>query len=141
MEYRWFYCYSRNFAIILPQEICERLGIPVGLKKGKAAPNTPLTCCRKFRTAFDHLQQIEEVLIKYQKPKIQLMHMGNPYLDETLTMLTVYLNLYADIAVINWVYPKATFYRYLQALIDAGFGKRSIFGSDQMAWMMRFHFL
>ncbi len=34
----------------------------------------------------------------------------------------------------NRAYTKATFYRYLKALIDAGFGKRLMYGSDQMAW-------
>lgn len=114
--------------------ICERLGIPVAVHTGEGAPNTPFTCCPKFRTAFGHPQLIEDVLIKYPKIKLQLMHMGYPYLDETLSMLEVYPNLYADISVVDWAYPKATFYRYLQTLIDAGFGKRLMYGSDQMAW-------
>lgn len=114
--------------------ICERLGIPVALHTGESAPNTPFTCCPKFRTSLGRPQLIEEVLIKHPKLKIQLMHMGYPYLDETLTIMGIYPNVYADIAVINWVYPRATFYRYLQALVDAGFSKRLMYGSDQMAW-------
>lgn len=114
--------------------ICERLGIPVALHTGEAAPNTPFTCCPKFRTTFGRPQLIEEVLVKHPKLKIQLMHMGYPYLDETLTIMNIYPNVYADIAVVDWVYPKAAFYRYLQALVDAGFSKRLMYGSDEMAW-------
>lgn len=114
--------------------ICERLGIPVAVHSGEGAPNSPFTCCPAFRTRLGHPQLIEEVLIKYPKLKVQLMHMGYPYLDQTLAMLHMYPTLYADIAVVNWAYPVATFHRYLKTLVDAGFGKRLMYGSDQMAW-------
>jgi predicted TIM-barrel fold metal-dependent hydrolase len=32
------------------------------------------------------------------------------------------------------VLPRPAFYRYLEALVDAGLGKRLMFGSDQMRW-------
>ena len=62
------------------------------------------------------------------------MHMGYPYLQETKAILNVYPQVYADIAAINWLRPVADFYNYLKSLIDAGFGKRLMYGSDQMAW-------
>jgi predicted TIM-barrel fold metal-dependent hydrolase len=30
--------------------------------------------------------------------------------------------------------PRAAFYRYLRGIVEAGFGKRVMFGSDQMVW-------
>jgi predicted TIM-barrel fold metal-dependent hydrolase len=36
--------------------------------------------------------------------------------------------------VIDWVIPRAEFHRYLERLVDAGLGKRLMFGSDQMVW-------
>ena len=39
-----------------------------------------------------------------------------------------------DIAVINWALPRQEFHRYLQRIVEAGFGKRVMFGSDQMVW-------
>jgi predicted TIM-barrel fold metal-dependent hydrolase len=30
--------------------------------------------------------------------------------------------------------PRAEFYRYFQQIVEAGFGKRVMFGSDQMVW-------
>lgn len=44
--------------------ICERLEIPVALHTGLAAPNSPYTCCPKFRTHLGNPQLIEEVLVK-----------------------------------------------------------------------------
>lgn len=114
--------------------ICERLGIPVALHTGMGPPNTPYTCCPKFRTYLGNPQLIEEVLIKHPKMKIQLMHMGFPWLQETKAILNVYPQVYADISAVNWRRPIADFYSYFKSLIDAGYGKRLMYGSDQGAW-------
>ena len=63
-----------------------------------------------------------------------MMHMGHPWLSETLAMLRMYPDLYLDLSVKNWVNQKEVFHRYLKALVDAGYGKRLMFGSDQMIW-------
>ncbi len=42
--------------------------------------------------------------------------------------------VYADLGAIDWLRPREEFHEYLRALVRAGFGKRSIFGSDQMVW-------
>ncbi len=39
-----------------------------------------------------------------------------------------------DLAEINWMIPRAEFHDYLRRLMRAGFGKRLMFGSDQMFW-------
>jgi len=114
--------------------ICERLGIPLALHTGMGPPNTPYTCCPKFRTHLGNPQLIEEVLIKHPKMKIQLMHMGFPWLQETKAILNVYPQVYADISAVNWRRPTADFYSYLKSLIDAGYSNRLMYGSDQSAW-------
>ena len=114
--------------------ICERMGIPVALHTGMSFPNTTYTCCPKFRTHLGNPQLIEEVLVKHPKMKIQLMHLGFPWLQETKAILNVYPQVYADIAAIDWLRPLPEFYSYLKSFIDGGFGKRIMYGSDQMAW-------
>ena len=114
--------------------ICERSGIPVALHTGLAPPNTPYNCCPKFRTHLGNPQLIEEVLIKHPKLKIQLMHMGFPWLQETKAIMHIYPQVYADIGVLDWNRPVSEFYNYLKSFMESGFGKRIMFGSDQMAW-------
>jgi hypothetical protein len=114
--------------------ICERIGIPVAVHTGMGPPNTPYNCCPKFRAHLGNPLLIEEVLIKYPKMKIQLMHLGFPWLQETKAILNVYPQVYADIGAINWLRPVADFYSYFKSLVDAGYGKRIMYGSDQMAW-------
>jgi len=114
--------------------ICERMGIPVALHTGMSFPNTTYTCCPKFRTHLGNPLLIEEVLVKHPKMKIQLMHLGFPWLQETKAIMNVYPQVYADIAAIDWTRPLPEFYSYLQSFLDGGFGKRIMYGSDQMAW-------
>jgi len=38
------------------------------------------------------------------------------------------------VSTITWLIPRQAFYRHLQGLMDAGLGKRVMFGSDQMEW-------
>jgi hypothetical protein len=114
--------------------ICERLGVPVALHTGLAPPGTPYNCCPKFRTHLGNPQLIEEVLIRHPKLKIQLMHLGFPWLEETKAIMHIYPQVYADIGAIVWTRSGTDFYSYLRSFIEAGFGRRIMFGSDQMAW-------
>ena len=114
--------------------ICEKYNIPVSLHTGISFPNTPYVCCPKFRTSFGNPQLIEDVLVKHPKLKVQLAHMGYPYLEETIAILSVYPQVYVDIATVDWLIPKTYFYNYLKTLIDGGFEKRIMYGSDEMIW-------
>ncbi len=49
-------------------------------------------------------------------------------------MMYHYPNLYGDLSTISWVIPRSAFHQYLKALVQAGLGKRLMFGSDQMRW-------
>lgn len=114
--------------------LAEELDLPVGIHMGISAPNTPYECCPKFRVTLGNPVLLEEVLIKHPKLRLYIMHAGYPYLQETIAIMSVYPQVYADIAVINWIIPREEFHQYLKALMRAGMGKRLMFGSDQMIW-------
>jgi len=114
--------------------LAEELDIPVGIHTGLGPAETPYTCCPKFRVTYGNPVLIEEVLVKHPKLRIYLMHGGWPYLEETKAIMSVYPQVYADLAVINWIIPREEFHDYLRGLIRAGFGERLMFGSDQMVW-------
>jgi predicted TIM-barrel fold metal-dependent hydrolase len=42
--------------------------------------------------------------------------------------------VFVDIAQNDWGFPRAHFYSQLKRLVDAGFGQRILWGSDQMVW-------
>ena len=115
--------------------LAEELDVPVGVHTGISFPGVSFDpCCRNFRTTYGNPQTVEEALNRHPRLRLYLMHGGWPYTQETIAMMSVYPRLYADIAVINWIIPRAEFHAHLQRLIRAGLGDRLMFGSDQMRW-------
>ena len=114
--------------------LAEELDLPVGLHTGLAPARTPYTCCPKFRNPLGNPALLEEVLIRHPKLRVYLMHAGFPYVQETIAILHMYPQVYADLGVLDWSRPREEFHEYLRALIRSGFGKRLMFGSDQMLW-------
>lgn len=114
--------------------ICEHYGIPVAVHTGIGPPETPFHGSPNFTIDAGRPAHLEPVLKKHPKLKLQMMHMGYPYLEETKAIMGVYPQVYADISVIDWILPKEEFHNYLKALVAAGFGKRLMYGSDQMIW-------
>lgn len=114
--------------------ICERYGIPVAVHTGIGPPETPYHGSPGFTVDAGKPEHLEPVLKKYPKLKLQMMHMGYPYLEATKAIMGVYPQVYADISAIDWILPREEFHVYLKALITAGFGKRLMYGSDQMIW-------
>jgi predicted TIM-barrel fold metal-dependent hydrolase len=77
---------------------------------------------------------IEEVLVKHPKLRVYIMHAGYPMIDDLLALLYPHPQVYVDIGVIVYTQPRPAFYRYLQAIVHAGFANRVMFGSDQIVW-------
>ena len=114
--------------------LAEELDLPVGLHTGLAPPRTPYTCCPKFRNSLGNPALLEEVLIRHPKLRVYLMHAGFPYVQETIAIMHMYPQVYAELGVLDWSRPREEFHEYLRVLIRSGFGKRLMFGSDQMVW-------
>src|SRR5262249_1786457 len=75
-----------------------------------------------------------EALARHPKLRVYLMHAGWPMLDDLLTLLWAHPQVHIDVGVISYVLPRAAFHSYLQRIVEAGFLKRVMFGSDQMNW-------
>jgi predicted TIM-barrel fold metal-dependent hydrolase len=114
--------------------ICEQLSIPIAIHLGLAPPETPYHGSPNFTISAGNPLTLEPVLKKHPRLKLQIMHMGYPYLQEMKSIMLVYPQVYTDISVIDWIIPKAEFYQYLKAMITAGLEKRIMYGSDQMIW-------
>ena len=115
--------------------LAEELDIPVALHTGTMPPGMSFdSCCRKARARLGDPILVEEALNRYPKLRLNLMHAGWPYLDDTISILFHYPQVNADLGAINWLLPRAEFHHYLEALMRAGFEKRLMFGSDQMYW-------
>jgi len=115
--------------------LAEELDIPVGLHLGEGPPATArFPGYDDYRVAMGHPLLLEPLLKKYPKLRIYVMHYGSPFVDEMIAMMFAYPNLYVDVAGNDWGFPRAQFHDELKRMVDAGFGRRIMFGSDQMYW-------
>jgi predicted TIM-barrel fold metal-dependent hydrolase len=62
------------------------------------------------------------------------MHAGYPMIDNLLALLQANNQVYVDVAGLIWSYPIEEVNRYIERIVDAGFGDRVMFGTDQVAW-------
>lgn len=114
--------------------VAEELDIPVGIHIGTGPPGAPYLGSPNYRARLHSPFLLEEALVRHPKMRVYIMHAGWPMLDDLLAMMWTYPQLYVDTGVISFAVPRREFHRYLQRIVEAGFGKRVMFGSDQMNW-------
>jgi uncharacterized protein len=114
--------------------LAEELDIPVGIHMGEGPPGAAYLGFPKYRARLTNPFLLEEVLVRHPRLRVYVMHYGSPLVDEMITMLRSHPQLYVDIAGNNWSLPRKEFHRHLRHLVEAGFGKRIMFGSDAMVW-------
>ena len=133
---------TNQYAGILPDDprmdpywtLAEELDLPVGIHIGTGPPGVIYLGAAGYRARMHSALTIEEVLVKHPKLRVYIMHAGYPMIDDLLAVLYAHPQVYVDVGIIVYNQPRPAFYRYLQAITDAGFGTRVMFGSDQMVW-------
>jgi uncharacterized protein len=114
--------------------LAEQLDIPVQIHVGTGPFGVIYMGASGYRARMHSALTMEEVLAKHPKLRVYLAHAGYPMIDDLLALLYAHPQVYVDTGVIVFTQPRAAFYRYLQRIIEAGFGERVMFGSDQMVW-------
>lgn len=117
-------------------KLCETYGIPVGYHSGGGPSRSPYTCCPEFRIALGDPLLIEDVLVKFPKLKIYLMHGGEVFYEHAIRMMMMYPQLYIDLGVLLWVNPALEDYavNIIKKAQRANVLDRVIYGTDQMVW-------
>ena len=115
--------------------LAEELDIPIGIHLGEGPPGgVHILDSSTYRARLGSPFLLEDVLVRHKKLRVYVMHYGSPLVDEMIAMLFSHPTLYVDIACNNWHNPRTQFYDHLRRLVEAGFAKRIMWGSDQMAW-------
>jgi predicted TIM-barrel fold metal-dependent hydrolase len=114
--------------------LAEELNVPVGIHIGTGPVGAPYIGFDRYRARLHSPLALEEVLLRHRGLRVYIMHAGWPMLDDLLAVLWTHPQVYVDVGVIAWALPRVEFHRYLQRIVEAGFGKRVLFGSDQMIW-------
>jgi uncharacterized protein len=114
--------------------LAEELDIPVGVHLGEGPPGGPYWAAPSYRARLTSPLQLEDVLIRHPRLRLYVIHYGSPLIDEMIALLFSHPQVYVDISGNDWAQPRPHFYGQLKRLIDAGFAKRIMWGSDQMVW-------
>jgi uncharacterized protein len=120
--------FERYFAL------AEELDIPVGIHLGEGPPGAAYTFSPKYRARLTSPFLLEDVLVRHPRLRVYVMHYGSPLVDEMIAMLLSHPQLYVDVAGNNWMLPRKQFHDHLRRMVEAGHGKRILFGSDAMVW-------
>jgi uncharacterized protein len=114
--------------------LAEELDVPVGIHIGTGPPGAPYLGFERYRARLHSPLVLEDVLIRHPELRVYIGHAGWPMLDDLLAVLWTHPQVHVDVGVISFALPRPAFHSYLQRIVEAGFGKRVLFGSDQMVW-------
>lgn len=115
-------------------KLAKELDIPVGIQTGPGPPGIAYFGYPGHRAKLSSALTIEELLVRHPGLRVYIMHAGFPFLDDLLAVLYAHPQVYIELGVIIYSQPRAVFYRYLRGIVEAGYGNRVMFGSDQMVW-------
>ena len=130
---------TAQYAGLLPNDsvvgqylaLAETFDLPVGIHTGRGTVRIISSDEQaSFRADYGNPRWVNDVIARYPSLRVYLMHAGYPYLDDTIALMGVYTDVYADLSRMNWSTPRPAFHDYLKRLIEAGFGDRLMFGSD-----------
>ena len=114
--------------------LAEELDVPVGIHIGTGPPGAPYLGFSGYQARLHSPLILEEPLLRHPDLRLYVMHSGWPMLDDLLALMWAHPQVYVGVGVISWGLPRVEFHRYLRRIVEAGFGKRIMFGSDQMVW-------
>ncbi len=112
----------------------EAHDIPVGIHMGPGGGADAYSGGGHYRVTDGDPLKLEPVLVRHPKLRVWIMHAGYPMGENLRALMFAHPQVYVDISAINFSEPRAAFWRWLQALVEAGFGDRIMFGTDQGIW-------
>lgn len=114
--------------------LAEELDVPVGIHMGPGPPGAPYVVAPSYRMRLSRILSVENVLLRHPRLRVWAMHAGWPFVDDAIGTLYAHPQVYVDIGIVDYAFPRKQFYDFLHRLIDAGFEKGIMFGSDEMVW-------
>ena len=114
--------------------VAEQLNIPVGIHMGTGGNGMANITSPKYRASSGNPFLLEDLLARHPKLKVWVMHAGYPMIDEMIALMGANAYVYVDIAGFIWSYPLEEVNDYIRRLVQAGFEKRIMYGTDLLVW-------
>lgn len=115
--------------------MAEELDIPLGIEMGpESLGASDFLATSKYADQYGDPLVLADALARHPKLRTYVLHAGWPHVEGMIALMSASPQLYVDISMIDWYLPREEFYKYLHRLVEAGFAKRIMFGSDEMIW-------
>lgn len=111
-------------------EMAQALDIPVAFHTSGGPPRTAERCCPNFRLSIGDPANLEEVLVRYPKLRVQIMHANVLTYPGLLRMLQQHPNVYVDLTPFSSILPVAGFHHMLRTYQMHGLTNRIMFATD-----------
>jgi hypothetical protein len=125
-----YYGISSSDSLLFPYyALAEKYQLPVGIHTGGAGPNHGSP---NFKIELGNPLLLEKMMSRFPKLKVWIMHSGDQYYKETITVMQRYKQVYADISVISnpEIVTPVKFASIMKAFVQKGLEGRLMFGTD-----------
>jgi hypothetical protein len=117
--------------------LAERFDIPVLIHLGIGPPGVSYADSRfpprkspGYSGVAGSPLSLEPVLRKHPRLRVLISHLAWPFIEDLTYLMYMHPGVHADMSVLQYAIPRPALHRALQALVDAGFSSRLMFGSD-----------
>jgi uncharacterized protein len=118
--------------------LAEEFDLPVGVHMGPGPPGAAYDSSPaqfkfpEFGMAMGDPLLLEPVLLRHKRLRLFVMHAGWPRLESMLALLYAHPGVYVDVAALQapFMVPRPSYLRHLRGLVEGGFARRIMFGSD-----------
>jgi len=114
--------------------IAEELDIPVGIHMGTGGNGMTNIAGSKFRAAMGNPLLLEDLLHRHPNLRVWVQHAGYPLIDELIAVMGWNAYVFLDLSGFIWSYPLEEIHATIKRLVQAGFGKRIMYGTDFIFW-------
>ncbi|MGV3588845.1 MAG: amidohydrolase family protein [Adhaeribacter sp.] len=125
-----YYGISSSDSLLFPYyRLAQKHNLPVGIHTGGAGPDHGSP---NFKMEMGNTLLMKPMLALFPKLKVWIMHSGDQYTKETISIMKENIQVYADISVISNpdIVPPEKFSAIMKAFMDAGLEDRLMFGTD-----------
>lgn len=93
-------------------------------------------CCPHYQADYGNPALLRPMLQRHPRLRMVLQHAGFGYVDETISLMRDYPNIYVDMSVLNSVGPRPLHDSSLRRMVDAGLANRILLGSDDQDYAL-----
>jgi hypothetical protein len=132
-----FYKVFAETGMDTPEEylaVAEELNIPVGIHSGTGGNGSANISNPNYRASSMDPFKLEDILARHPKLKVYAMHAGYPLAEHMIALMGAHAYVYVDISGMIWSYPLDEVHYYIKKLVQAGFGKRIMYGTDLFSY-------